>query len=65
MAGMTGPGGQVGKSTMPASDSGLLKLFQIIIDNLPSGVSLADKDLRLTVWNSELKRLLNFPDELF
>lgn len=65
MAGMTGPGEQVGKGAMPAGDSELLKLFRIIIDNLPSGVSLADKDLRLRVWNSELKRLLNFPDELF
>jgi diguanylate cyclase (GGDEF)-like protein len=55
----------MGKSYMPSSESDLLKLFQTIIDNLPSGVSLADKDLRLTVWNSELKRLLNFPDELF
>jgi diguanylate cyclase (GGDEF)-like protein len=50
---------------MPTSDSDLLKLFQTIIDNLPSGVSLADKDLRLTIWNSEFRRLLNLPDELF
>jgi diguanylate cyclase (GGDEF)-like protein len=50
---------------MPTSDSDLLKLFQSIIDNLPSGVSLADKDLRLTIWNSEFRRLLNLPDELF
>lgn len=50
---------------MSTSDSNLLTLFQTIIDNLPSGVSLADKDLRVTIWNSEFKRLLKFPDELF
>lgn len=49
---------------MPA-DTELLKLFQTILDHLPSGVSLMDKDLRVTAWNAEIKRLLQFPDELF
>lgn len=50
---------------MSTSDSSQLQLFQTIIDNLPSGVSLADKDLRVTLWNSEFKRLLNLPDDMF
>ena len=50
---------------MPIADRNLLTLFQTIIDNLPSGVSLMDKDLRLVAWNAETKRLLKFPDELF
>lgn len=50
---------------MSTSDSDLLKHFQTILDNLPSGVSLMDKDLNIVAWNAETKRLLNFPDELF
>jgi diguanylate cyclase (GGDEF)-like protein len=50
---------------MSTSDSDLLKLLQTILDNLPSAVSLMDKDLNLVAWNAELKRLLDFPDELF
>ena len=33
--------------------------------DLPSGVSLMDKDLGFMAWNAEFKRLLQFPDELF
>ena len=40
-------------------------LFQALIDHLPSGVSLMDGDLQLLACNSEFKRLLNFPKELF
>jgi diguanylate cyclase (GGDEF)-like protein/PAS domain S-box-containing protein len=50
---------------MALDDSQTLQLFQTIIDNLPSGVSLMDKDLRLVAWNRQIKRLLGFPDELF
>lgn len=50
---------------MSLSEGEPLQAFQTIIDNLPSGVSLMDKDLRFVTWNSEFKRLLNFPDTLF
>lgn len=50
---------------MATNDSQTLQLFQTIIDNLPSGVSLMDKDLRFVAWNAQIKRLLDFPDELF
>ncbi len=50
---------------MSLNDGELLKLFQTIIDYLPSGVSLMDKDLRLTASNAEFRRLLQFPDDLF
>ncbi|MCB1891650.1 MAG: PAS-domain containing protein [Rhodocyclaceae bacterium] len=49
---------------MPSNDEHL-RLFQTILDYLPSGVSLADKDLNVIAWNAEFKRLLKFPDELF
>ena len=39
--------------------------LQTIIDNIPGGVSLFDRDLRLVACNEALKRLLEFPDELF
>ena len=50
---------------MSLTEGGLLQVFQTIIDNLPSGVTLLDKDLRFVAWNSEIKQLLSFPDELF
>lgn len=50
---------------MALNEGELLRVFQTIIDNLPSGVTLLDKDLRFVAWNSEIKQLLNFPDELF
>ena len=50
---------------MSLTEAGLLQVFQTIIDNLPSGVTLLDKDLRFVAWNSEIKQLLSFPDELF
>jgi len=50
---------------MLEKDGELLKLLQTILDHLPSGVSLMDKDLRCAAWNAEFKRLLQFPDDLF
>jgi diguanylate cyclase (GGDEF)-like protein len=50
---------------MAFNEGGLLRVFQTIIDNLPSGVTLMDKDLRFVAWNAEVKQLLNFPDALF
>ena len=50
---------------MSENEHELLGLFQTLLDNLPSGVSLMNKDLGLLAWNAEFKRLLQFPDELF
>lgn len=50
---------------MPLNQSELLRAFQTIFNNMPSGFSLVDKDLRFATWNAELKRLLQFPDEMF
>lgn len=47
------------------TDNKLLMSLQTILDHLPSGVSLMDKELRMTAWNAEFKRLLQFPDDLF
>ncbi|BAL26817.1 EAL domain-containing protein [Azoarcus sp. KH32C] len=41
------------------------RLLQTIIDNIPGGVSLIDGNLQLMACNEELKRLLDFPPELF
>ncbi len=41
------------------------ELLQSIMDNIPSGVSLIGRDLQLLACNEELKRLLDFPPELF
>lgn len=49
---------------MQLNEHDLLTLFQTMIDNMPSGVSLMDRDLRFVAWNAEIKQLLNFPDEL-
>lgn len=50
---------------MSPNDEDWSSLLQTILDYLPSGVSLLDKDLRLVAWNEEFRRLLCFPDELF
>ncbi len=39
--------------------------LQSILDNMPCGVSLFDKDMRLVAYNEEVKRVLDIPDELF
>jgi len=41
------------------------QVLQSIIDNIPCGVSLFDKDLCLLAYNEELKRVLGLPDVLF
>ena len=38
---------------------------QTIIEHIPGGVSLIDRELNFTAANEELKRVLNFPDSLF
>jgi diguanylate cyclase (GGDEF)-like protein/PAS domain S-box-containing protein len=40
-------------------------ILQTLFDNIPGGISLFDKDLRLVACNAEFKRLLEFPEELF
>lgn len=40
-------------------------VLQHIIDNLPSGVTLFDAEQRMVASNLQLRRLLDFPDELF
>ena len=40
-------------------------VLKSIIDHIPCGVSLFDQDMRLLAYNDELKRVLDFPDELF
>ena len=50
---------------MSGKDADHLNLLRTILDHLPSGVSLVDKDLNFIAWNAEIKRLLQFPDELF
>lgn len=49
---------------MQLNEHDLLTLFQTMIDNMPSGVSLMDRDLRFVAWNAKIKQLLKFPDEL-
>ena len=41
------------------------RILQTIIENIPGGVTLIDRDLNLVACNEELKRVLDFPDELF
>jgi diguanylate cyclase (GGDEF)-like protein len=39
-------------------------LLQTLIDNIPGGVTVFDRDLRLVLYNDEARRLLDFPPEL-
>lgn len=39
--------------------------LQTIVENLPSGVTLFDENLKLLICNEKLKKLLEFPDSLF
>jgi len=38
--------------------------FQSLLDVLPQGVSVIDKDLRLVLWNRRFYEILNFPQRL-
>jgi diguanylate cyclase (GGDEF)-like protein/PAS domain S-box-containing protein len=40
-------------------------VLQTIIDNIPGGVTLIDRDLQLVACNDEMRRLLDFPPALF
>jgi diguanylate cyclase (GGDEF)-like protein/PAS domain S-box-containing protein len=41
------------------------QILESIIQNIPCGVTLFDKNLKLVAYNEEIKRLLDFPDDLF
>lgn len=38
--------------------------LQALLDALPQGVSVVDKDMRLILWNRQLSNILGFPPEL-
>jgi diguanylate cyclase (GGDEF)-like protein len=42
-----------------------MRLLEAVIENFPGGISLFDRDLQLVLCNSNQKRLLDYPDELF
>jgi diguanylate cyclase (GGDEF)-like protein len=47
------------------SDLGKIELLNTILDQFPGGIAVYDKDLRMAVCNNSLKRMLDYPDELF
>ena len=40
-------------------------ILTAVIENFPGGLSMFDANLRLTAYNQQFKRLLDFPDSLF
>ena len=40
-------------------------ILQVLLDYLPSGVTLFGPDLEMIACNAKLRELLDFPDELF
>lgn len=40
-------------------------LLQTVVDNIPSGITLFNRDLELVLYNREAPRLLDMPDEIF
>ena len=42
-----------------------MRLLEAVIENFPGGISLFDRDLQLVLCNSNQKKLLDYPDELF
>ena len=42
-----------------------LDLHRSIVEHFPGGLCVFDKDLNITVCNEYLKKLLNYPPELF
>ena len=42
-----------------------LDMLRTLIENIPAGVTMIDKDLRLLAWNDRFKELLQFPADLF
>ncbi len=48
----------------PPSDHELADYLQMVIEFLPSGVSLIDGEGKVIAWNQRFKRLLDYPDAL-
>jgi len=46
-------------------DKARSETLRLILDYMPSGVSLFDRDLQMIACNEKLKTLLDFPEELF
>lgn len=42
-----------------------LDILRTLVDNIPAGVSMVDRDLRVQVWNERLLELLDLPRTLF
>ncbi|MEM6668514.1 MAG: PAS-domain containing protein [Pseudomonadota bacterium] len=40
-------------------------LLTVLLENFPGGICLFDADLKMVLHNDELKRLLDYPDDLF
>lgn len=40
-------------------------LLQVVLDNVPGGISVMDGDLRVVFMNQTARRILNLPDDLF
>ena len=46
-------------------NAGAEAILSILLDNLPSGVTIFGPDLEMIVCNEKLKEILEFPPELF
>lgn len=42
-----------------------LDMLRTLIENIPAGITMIDRDLRLLAWNDRFRELLDFPSELF
>ena len=40
-------------------------MLRTLIEHIPAGITMVDKELRLLAWNDRLKEILDFPPELF
>ncbi len=47
-----------------AAHESIITQLQALLDALPQGVSVIDKDLRLILWNRRFHEILNFPQDM-
>lgn len=40
-------------------------MLRTLIEHIPAGITMVDKELRLLAWNDRLREILDFPPELF